>query len=44
MSVLYKIKSSMSAFTETDRSIAEFVFANRQIVLESNAKELGDMT
>ena len=44
MSVLYKIKSSMSAFTKTDRSIAEFVFANRQIVLESNAKELGDMT
>lgn len=44
MSVLYKIKSSMSAFTETDRSIAEFVFANRQIVLESNAKELGNMT
>ena len=44
MSVLYKIKSSMSAFTETDRSIVEFVFANRQIVLESNAKELGDMT
>ena len=44
MSVLYKIKSSMSAFTETDRSIAEFVFVNRQVVLESNAKELGDMT
>ncbi|WP_455049449.1 MurR/RpiR family transcriptional regulator [Granulicatella adiacens] len=44
MSVLYKIKSSMSAFTETDRAIAEFVFTNRQIVLESNAKELGDMT
>lgn len=44
MSVLYKIKSSMSAFTETDRSIAEFVFINRQVVLESNAKELGDMT
>ena len=44
MSVLYKIKSSMSAFTETDRSIAEFVFVNRQAVLEANAKELGDMT
>ena len=44
MSVLYKIKSSMSVFTETDRSIAEFVFVNRQVVLESNAKELGDMT
>nr|WP_288294439.1 MurR/RpiR family transcriptional regulator [uncultured Granulicatella sp.] len=44
MSVLYKIKSSMSAFTETDRSIAEFVFVNRQVVLESNAKELGDKT
>ena len=44
MSVLYKIKSSMSAFTETARSIAEFVFVNRQVVLESNAKELGDMT
>lgn len=44
MSVLYKIKSSMSAFTETDRSIAEFVFVNRQVILESNAKELGDMT
>ncbi len=44
MSVLYKIKSSMSAFTETDRSIAEFVFVNRQVVLVSNAKELGDMT
>lgn len=44
MSVLYKIKSSMSAFTETDRLIAEFVFVNRQVVLESNAKELGDMT
>ena len=44
MSVLYKIKSSMSAFTETDRSIAEFVFVNRQVVLESNAKELGNMT
>lgn len=44
MSVLYKIKSSMGAFTETDRAIAEFVFTNRQIVLESNAKELGDMT
>ena len=44
MSVLYKIKSSMSAFTETDRSIAEFVFVNSQVVLESNAKELGDMT
>ncbi|UAK94439.1 MurR/RpiR family transcriptional regulator [Granulicatella adiacens ATCC 49175] len=41
---MYKIKSSMSAFTETDRSIAEFVFVNRQVVLESNAKELGDMT
>ena len=44
MSVLYRIKSSMDAFTETERIIAEFIFANRQIVLDSNAKELGELT
>ena len=44
MSVLYKIKSSMDAFTETERNIAEFIFENKQIVLDSNAKELGEMT
>ena len=41
MSVLYKIKSSIDAFTETERNIAEFIFENKQIVLDSNAKELG---
>ena len=44
MSVLYRIKSSMDAFTETERIIAGFIFANRQIVLDSNAKELGELT
>ena len=44
MSVLYKIKSSIDAFTETERNIAEFIFENKQIVLDSNAKELGELT
>ena len=44
MSVLYKIKSSMDAFTETERTIAEFVISNKHLVLDANAKELGDIT
>ncbi len=32
----------MDAFTETERIIAEIYFADRQIVLDSNAKELGN--
>ena len=44
MSVLYKIKSSMDVFTETERIIAEFIFKNRQVVLDLNAKELGERT
>ena len=34
----------MDAFTETERIIAEFIFKNRQVVLDSNAKELGERT
>ena len=44
MSVLYKIKSSISAFTDTEYVIADFILKNRQLVLDSNAKELGDVT
>ena len=44
MSVLYRMKSSIDAFTETERVIAEFIFKNRQVVLDSNAKELGERT
>ena len=34
----------MDVFTETERIIAEFIFKNRQVVLDSNAKELGERT
>lgn len=44
MSVLYKIKSSINAFTDTECVIADFILKNRQLVLDSNAKELGDIT
>ena len=44
MSVLYKIKSSINAFTDTEYVIADFILKNRQLVLDSNAKELGDVT
>ena len=44
MSVLYKINSSMDAFTETERTIAEFIISNKHVVLDANAKELGDIT
>ena len=44
MSVLYKINSSMDAFTETERTIAEFIISNKHVVLDANAKELGEIT
>ena len=44
MSVLYKIKSSINAFTDTEYVIADFILKNRQLVLDFNAKELGDVT
>ena len=44
MSVLYKINSSMDAFTGTERTIAEFVISNKHLVLDTNAKELGEIT
>lgn len=44
MSVLYKIKSSINALTDTEYVIADFILKNRQLVLDSNAKELGDAT
>ena len=44
MSVLYKIKSSINAFTDTEYVIADFILKNRQLVLDFNAKELGEVT
>ena len=34
----------MDAFTGTERTIAEFVISNKHLVLDTNAKELGEIT